>query len=41
MTGLSPGVVDTGIWGSLGSEAKENPFLTGVTLRVDGGEPLT
>jgi NAD(P)-dependent dehydrogenase (short-subunit alcohol dehydrogenase family) len=68
---VSPGVVDTGIWDSLGEEAKNtyfehfrtrnparrigtpqdiadavlfamtNPFLTGVTLRVDGGEPLT
>lgn len=68
---ISPGVVDTGIWDSLGEEGKEayfehlrthnparrigtvgdiadavlfamtNPFLTGVTLRVDGGEPLT
>jgi NAD(P)-dependent dehydrogenase (short-subunit alcohol dehydrogenase family) len=68
---ISPGVVDTGIWDSLGEEGKAayfehfrthnparrigqvddiadavvfamtNPFLTGVTLRVDGGEPLT
>jgi NAD(P)-dependent dehydrogenase (short-subunit alcohol dehydrogenase family) len=68
---ISPGVIDTGIWDSLGEEGKEqyfahfrarnparrigsvediadavmfamtNPFLTGVTLRVDGGEPLT
>ena len=68
---ISPGVIDTGIWDSLGEEGKNeyfthfrthnparrigtvedvadavlfamtNPFLTGVTLRVDGGEPLT
>lgn len=68
---VSPGVIDTGIWDSLGEEAKSayfedlrtrnparrigtvddiadavlfamtNPFLTGLTLRVDGGEPLT
>lgn len=68
---ISPGVVDTGIWDSLGEQGKQdyfehfrthnparrigtpqdiadavlfamtNPFLTGVTLRVDGGEPLT
>lgn len=68
---ISPGVIDTGIWDSLGEDGKEqyfshfrthnparrigtvqdiadavmfamtNPFLTGVTLRVDGGEPLT
>lgn len=68
---ISPGVIDTGIWDSLGEEGKAayfehlrtqnparrigtvddiadavlfamtNPFLTGVTLRVDGGEPLT
>ncbi|MCF3961603.1 SDR family oxidoreductase [Streptomyces fuscigenes] len=68
---ISPGVVDTGIWDSLGEDGKRayfenlrarnparrigsvddiagavlfamtNPFLTGVTLRVDGGEPLT
>ncbi|GAB1824405.1 SDR family oxidoreductase [Herbidospora sp. RD11066] len=67
---ISPGVIDTGIWDSLGEEGKEayfadlrarnparrigipediakavifamtSPFLTGVTLRVDGGEPL-
>lgn len=67
---ISPGVVDTGIWDSLGAEGKQayfedlrarnparrigtvddiasavlfamtNTFLTGVTLRVDGGEPL-
>lgn len=65
------GVIDTGIWDSLGEEGKRayfeslrtrnparrigtvddvadtvlyamtNPFLTGVTPRVDGGEPLT
>ncbi|MFI5613314.1 SDR family oxidoreductase [Amycolatopsis sp. NPDC051903] len=68
---ISPGVIDTGIWDSMGEEGKQayfehfrthnparrigtpgdiasavvfamtNPFLTGVTLRVDGGEPLT
>ncbi|WP_062431127.1 SDR family oxidoreductase [Herbidospora daliensis] len=68
---ISPGVIDTGIWDSMGEEGKNayftglrtrnparrigtpediadavvfamtNPFLTGVTLRVDGGEPLT
>jgi NAD(P)-dependent dehydrogenase (short-subunit alcohol dehydrogenase family) len=68
---ISPGVVDTGIWDSLGEQGKQdyfehfrthnparrigtpqdiadavlfamtNPFLTGITLRVDGGEPLT
>jgi NAD(P)-dependent dehydrogenase (short-subunit alcohol dehydrogenase family) len=68
---ISPGVVDTGIWDSLGPDGKAayfehfrthnparrigapedvaeavlfamtNRFLTGVTLRVDGGEPLT
>lgn len=68
---ISPGVIDTGIWDSLGEQGKAeyfehfrthnparrigtvediadavlfamtNPFLTGVTLRVDGGEPLT
>ncbi|MFI9275741.1 SDR family oxidoreductase [Kitasatospora sp. NPDC052896] len=68
---ISPGVIDTGAWDSLGEEGKRayfdhfrthnparrigtsqdiadavlfvmtNPFLTGVTLRVDGGEPLT
>ena len=68
---VSPGVIDTGIWDSLGPDGKEayfrklsarnparrigtvddvasavlfamtNTFLTGVTLRVDGGEPLT
>jgi NAD(P)-dependent dehydrogenase (short-subunit alcohol dehydrogenase family) len=68
---ISPGVIDTGAWDSLGEEGKRayfddlrarnparrigtvqdvadavlyamtSPFLTGVTLRVDGGEPLT
>ena len=68
---ISPGVIDTGIWDSLGEQGKQeyfehfrthnparrigtvqdiadavlfamtNQFLTGVTLRVDGGEPLT
>jgi NAD(P)-dependent dehydrogenase (short-subunit alcohol dehydrogenase family) len=68
---ISPGVIDTGIWDSLGEEGKSdyfehfrthnparrigtvdditeavlfamtNEFLTGTTLRVDGGEPLT
>jgi NAD(P)-dependent dehydrogenase (short-subunit alcohol dehydrogenase family) len=68
---ISPGVIDTGAWDSMGEEGKQayfehfrthnparrigttqdiadavlfamtNPFLTGVTLRVDGGEPLT
>lgn len=68
---ISPGVIDTGIWDSLGEEGKQayfadlrvrnparrigtpediaaavvfamtSPFLTGVTLRVDGGEPLS
>ncbi|GAB3396358.1 SDR family oxidoreductase [Humibacter soli] len=68
---ISPGVIDTGIWDSLGEQGKAdyfehfrthnparrigtvediadaalfamtNRFLTGVTLRVDGGEPLT
>lgn len=68
---ISPGVIDTGIWDSLGEAGKQeyfehfrthnparrigtvediaeavlfvmtNRFLTGVTLRVDGGEPLT
>ena len=71
MNAISPGVVDTGIWDSLGEDGKReyfehfrtrnparrigtvqdiadavlfamgNPFLTGVTLRVDGGGPLT
>jgi NAD(P)-dependent dehydrogenase (short-subunit alcohol dehydrogenase family) len=68
---ISPGVIDTGIWDSLGDDGKTayfdhfrthnparrigtvddvaesvlfamtNEFLTGLTLRVDGGEPLT
>lgn len=68
---ISPGVIDTGAWDSLGEQGKAdyfqhfrthnparrigttddiaqavlfamtNEFLTGVTLRVDGGEPLT
>ena len=68
---ISPGVIDTGAWDSLGEEAKRdyfehvsasnparrigtfedvadavlfamtNNFLTGVTLKIDGGEPLT
>jgi NAD(P)-dependent dehydrogenase (short-subunit alcohol dehydrogenase family) len=68
---ISPGVVDTGAWDSLGEDGKAayvekmrtanpagrigtagdiadavlfamtNRFLTGVTLRVDGGEPLS
>jgi NAD(P)-dependent dehydrogenase (short-subunit alcohol dehydrogenase family) len=68
---ISPGVIDTGAWDSLGAEGKRdyfehisssnparrigtpddiagavlfamtNSFLTGVTLKVDGGEPLT
>jgi NAD(P)-dependent dehydrogenase (short-subunit alcohol dehydrogenase family) len=68
---VSPGVIDTGAWDSLGDEGKRqyfehissrnparrigtpddiadavlfamtNTFLTGVTLKVDGGEPLT
>jgi NAD(P)-dependent dehydrogenase (short-subunit alcohol dehydrogenase family) len=67
---ISPGVIDTGAWDSLGEEGKRdyfkhiaasnparrigttddiagavlfamtNTFLTGVTLKVDGGEPL-
>jgi NAD(P)-dependent dehydrogenase (short-subunit alcohol dehydrogenase family) len=67
---ISPGVIDTGAWDSLGAEGKRdyfehiaagnparrigtpddiasavlfamtNTFLTGVTLKVDGGEPL-
>jgi NAD(P)-dependent dehydrogenase (short-subunit alcohol dehydrogenase family) len=67
---ISPGVIDTGAWDSLGDEGKRdyfkhiaagnptrrvgtlddiatavlfamtNTFMTGVTLRVDGGEPL-
>jgi NAD(P)-dependent dehydrogenase (short-subunit alcohol dehydrogenase family) len=68
---ISPGVIDTGIWDSLGTQGKQdyfqqlethnparrigtvddiadaalfamtNTFVTGITLRVDGGEPLT
>ena len=68
---ISPGVIDTGAWDSLGEHGKRdyfeqvgttnptrrigtpddvadavlfamtNSFLTGVTLKVDGGEPLT
>jgi NAD(P)-dependent dehydrogenase (short-subunit alcohol dehydrogenase family) len=68
---ISPGVIDTGAWDSLGDEGKRdyfdhvsssnpagrigtpediasavlfamtNTFLTGMTLKVDGGEPLT
>jgi NAD(P)-dependent dehydrogenase (short-subunit alcohol dehydrogenase family) len=68
---ISPGVIDTGAWDSLGEDGKRdyferisssnparrigttqdiaqavlfamaNTFLTGMTLRVDGGEPLT
>lgn len=68
---ISPGVIDTGAWDSLGREGKRNHFervgsqnplrrigtvqdvadavhfamtnnfLTGVTLKVDGGQPLT
>src|ERR1700758_2917768 len=68
---ISPGVIDTGAWDSLGEDGKRdyfqrignnnparrigkpadvadavlfamtNTFLTGVTLKVDGGEPLT
>jgi len=67
---ISPGVIDTGAWDSLGTDGKRdyfaevgasnparrigtvddvaeavlfaltNSFLTGVTLKVDGGEPL-
>lgn len=67
---ISPGVIDTGAWDSLGEEGKReyfaavsdtnpagrigtvedvaeavlfaltNTFMTGVTLKVDGGEPL-
>jgi NAD(P)-dependent dehydrogenase (short-subunit alcohol dehydrogenase family) len=67
---ISPGVIDTGAWNSLGDDGKRdyfkhiadsnparrigtmddiagavlfamtNTFLTGVTLKVDGGEPL-
>jgi NAD(P)-dependent dehydrogenase (short-subunit alcohol dehydrogenase family) len=68
---ISPGVIDTGAWDSLGDKGKRdyfdhvsannpagrigtpedvadavlfamtNTFLTGVTLKIDGGEPLT
>lgn len=68
---ISPGVIDTGAWDSMGEDKKRtyfehisthnparrigtpddiadavlfamtNTFLTGVTLKVDGGEPLT
>lgn len=68
---ISPGVIDTGAWDSLGEEGKRhhferigsrnpvrrigtvhdvaeavhfamtNTFLTGMTLKVDGGQPLT
>jgi NAD(P)-dependent dehydrogenase (short-subunit alcohol dehydrogenase family) len=68
---ISPGVIDTGAWDSLGEGGKRdyfehisssnparrigtaedvanavlfamtNTFLTGMTLRIDGGEPLT
>ena len=68
---ISPGVIDTGAWDSMGQEGKReyfkhigasnparrigtpedvanavlfamtNTFLTGVTLKIDGGEPLT
>lgn len=68
---ISPGVIDTGAWDSLGDDGKRqyfthiaaanppgrigtpddianavlfamtNTFLTGMTLRIDGGEPLT
>jgi NAD(P)-dependent dehydrogenase (short-subunit alcohol dehydrogenase family) len=68
---ISPGVIDTGAWDSMGDEGKRdyfehvstsnparrigtpedvadavlfamtNTFLTGVTLKIDGGEPLT
>jgi NAD(P)-dependent dehydrogenase (short-subunit alcohol dehydrogenase family) len=67
---ISPGVIDTGAWDSLGDEGKRdyfehiadgnpvgrigspddiagavlfamtNTFMTGMTLKVDGGEPL-
>jgi NAD(P)-dependent dehydrogenase (short-subunit alcohol dehydrogenase family) len=67
---ISPGVIDTGAWDSLGADGKRdyfahisdtnparrigtvddvadavlfaltNSFLTGMTLKVDGGEPL-
>jgi NAD(P)-dependent dehydrogenase (short-subunit alcohol dehydrogenase family) len=68
---ISPGVIDTGAWDSLGDDGKRdyfehiaarnpagrigtpddiasavlfamtNTFLTGMTIKVDGGEPLT
>jgi NAD(P)-dependent dehydrogenase (short-subunit alcohol dehydrogenase family) len=68
---ISPGVIDTGAWDTMGDEGKRayfehisghnpagrigtpedvatavlfamtNTFLTGVTLKIDGGEPLT
>lgn len=68
---ISPGVIDTGAWDSLGEDGKRdyfehvgssnptrrigtradaagaalfamtNTFLTGVTSKIDGGEPLT
>jgi NAD(P)-dependent dehydrogenase (short-subunit alcohol dehydrogenase family) len=68
---ISPGVIDTGAWDTMGEEGKRayfdhisghnpagrigtpgdvatavlfamtNTFLTGVTLKIDGGEPLT
>ena len=68
---VSPGVIDTGAWDSLGEDGKRsyfkhiaagnpvgrigtpddvatavlfamtNTFMTGMTLKVDGGEPLT
>jgi NAD(P)-dependent dehydrogenase (short-subunit alcohol dehydrogenase family) len=68
---ISPGVIDTGAWDSMGEDGKRayfghisgsnpagrigtpddvagavlfamtNTFLTGVTLKIDGGEPLT
>jgi NAD(P)-dependent dehydrogenase (short-subunit alcohol dehydrogenase family) len=68
---ISPGVIDTGAWDTMGEDGKRayfehisgsnpagrigtpddvadavlfamtNSFLTGVTLKVDGGEPLT
>jgi len=68
---ISPGVIDTGAWDTMGEQGKRayfehigdsnpagrigtpedvahaalfamtNTFLTGVTLKIDGGEPLT
>jgi NAD(P)-dependent dehydrogenase (short-subunit alcohol dehydrogenase family) len=68
---ISPGVIDTGAWDSMGEDGKRdyfdhissgnparrigtvedvsgavlfamtNSFMTGVTLKIDGGEPLT